>query len=199
MIWLWPIRHSFPSFLERRERQGENRKGKHDAGNAKTILKQTFNFSLLTQSSGREDRLCPPRPIQGKLSKGRGREEGKRNVQILPSFCHALRTGLVNCCQIKKTERKTAVAALYKKAFSRSQVGRVPIDRITQLLFKGFAFKRLRTGLNAGRFPVTIETLEKVENSVHWTLNDFIKVSLIRRERHRVLVFGQTETEKLKN
>lgn len=50
----------------------------------------------------------------------------------------------------------------------------------------------MRAGLNAGRFPVTIETLEKVENSVRWTLNDFIKVSLIGCERHKVLVFGQT-------
>lgn len=50
-----------------------------------------------------------------------------------------------------------------------------------------------------GRFPVTIETLEKVENSVRGTLNDFIKVSLIRRERHKVLVFGQTYRKKKLN
>lgn len=48
------------------------RKKKHDAGNAKTILNQTSNFSLLTQSSGREDRLCPPWPIQEKLVGLRG-------------------------------------------------------------------------------------------------------------------------------
>lgn len=58
--------------------------------------------------------LAHPRKVKGK--EGRGRR--KRNVKILPSFCHALRTGLVNCCQIKKTERKTAVVALYKKTLS---------------------------------------------------------------------------------
>lgn len=121
---------------------------------------------------------------------GGGRRE--RNVKILPSFCHALRTGLVNCCQIKKTERKTAVVALYKKHFLPQPSRESPHRQNYTVTFKGFAFKRLRTGLNVGRFPVTIETLEKVENSVRWTLNDFIKVSLIRRERHKVLVFGQT-------
>lgn len=142
------------------------RKKKHDAGNAKTILNQTSNFSLLTQSSGREDRLCPPWPIQEKLVGLRGNGGRKRNVKILPSFCHALRTGLVNCCQIKKTERKTAVVALYKKHFL-SQPSRESLHRQNYTVtFKGFAFKRLRRGLNAGRFPVTIETLEKVENSV---------------------------------
>lgn len=53
-----------------------------------------------------------------KVKRREGGERRKRNVKILPSFCHALRTGLVNCCQIKKTERKTAVVALYKKTLS---------------------------------------------------------------------------------
>lgn len=61
--------------------------------------------------------------------------------------------------------------------------------------FKRFAFKRL----NTGRFPVTIETLEKVENSVYWTSNDFIKVSLIRTQGHKVLVFGLTKWITLKS
>lgn len=76
------------------------------------------------------------------------KEKRKINVKILPSFCHALRAGLVNCCQIKKTERKTAVVALYKKknTFSRSQVGRVPIHRITQLLLKDL---HLKDGIDA--------------------------------------------------
>lgn len=196
MIWLWPIRHSFPSAIIKKRK-----KEKHDAGNTETILKQTSNFSLLTQSSGREDRLCPPWPIQEKLAKGGGEGGGgKRNVKILPSFCHALRTGLVNCCQIKKTERKTAVVAWYKKKhFLLEPSQESPHRQNYTVTFKGFAFKRLRTGLNAGRFPVTIETLEKVENSVRWTLNDFIKVSLIRRERHKVLVFGQTYRKTKKN
>lgn len=47
--------------------------------------------------------------------------------------------------------------------------------------------------MNAGRFPVTIETLEKVENSVRWTLNDFIKVSLIRRERQGFSVWANLQ------
>lgn len=55
--------------------------------------------------------------------------------------------------------------------------------------FQRSAFKRL----NTGRFPVTIETLEKVENSVYRTSNDFIKVSLIRTQEHKVLVFGLTK------
>lgn len=55
--------------------------------------------------------------------------------------------------------------------------------------FQRSAFKRL----NSGRFPVTIETLEKVENSVYRTSNDFIKVSLIRTQEHKVLVFGLTK------
>lgn len=185
MIWLWPIRHSFPSFPEHHKKE----KG-HDAGNAKTILNQTFNFSLLTQSSGREDRLCPPRPIQGKLEGG-GRRRRKRNVKILPSFCHALRTGLVNCCQIKKQKEKQPWSPYVKKHFLSQPSRESPHRQNYTVTFKGFAFKRWRTGLNAGRFLVTIETLEKVENSVRWTLNDFIKVSLIRRERHKVLVFGQ--------
>lgn len=107
MIRLWPIRHSVRRRAIRHEKK---KREKHEAGNAETILKETSNFSLLTQSSGREDRLCPPRDIREKLAKGRGGERGakggKRNVKILPSFCHASRTGLVNCCQIKKTGRE---------------------------------------------------------------------------------------------
>lgn len=152
---------------------------KHEAGNAETILKETSNFSLLTQSSGREDRLCPPRDIREKLAKGggkRGAKGGKRNVKILPSFCHASRTGLVNCCQIKKTGRKkknkTAVVALYKKKTRKKHFLLQPSQESPHrqnytVTFKGFAFKRWHGGLNAARFPpVTIETLEKVENSV---------------------------------
>lgn len=63
-----------------------------------------------------------------------------------------------------------------------------PDSQNCTVTFKRFAFKRL----NTGRFPVTIETLEKVENSVYWTSNDFIKVSLIRTQGHKVLVFGLT-------
>lgn len=87
------------------------------------------------------------------------------------------------------------MVALYikkKNTFSFSQVGRVSTDRITQLLLKDLHLKDCVQSLNTGRFSVTIETLEKVENSVCWTLNDFIKVSLIRRERHKVLVFVLT-------
>lgn len=150
----------------------------------------------MTQSSGRETAfvyLGWPRKVQQWERKKR-----KINVKILPSFCHALRAGLVNCCQIKKTERKTAAVALYNKHYLSQPSRESPNTQNYTVTFKGFAFKRWHRCLNAGRFPVTIETLEKVGNSVHWTLNDFIKVSLIRSERHRVLVFGQTYRKTLK-
>lgn len=95
------------------------------------------------------------------------KEKRKINVKILPSFCHALRAGLVNCCQIKKTERKTAAVALYNKHYLSQPSRESPNTQNYTVTFKGFAFKRWHRCLNAGRFPVTIETLEKVGNSVH--------------------------------
>lgn len=53
-----------------------------------------------------------------------------------------------------------------ENTFPRGQVRRVPTGRITQLLFQHLHFKDFRAGLNAGRLPVTMETAEKVENSV---------------------------------
>lgn len=59
---------------------------------------------------------------------------GERNVKILPRFCHGSRTGLVNCCQIKKTGRRgrkknnknSRIYIKKKNTFPGSQVRRVP-------------------------------------------------------------------------
>lgn len=59
---------------------------------------------------------------------------------------------------IKNTKRKTLSP--------RSQVRRVPTGGITQLLFRHLHLKDSRAGLNAGRLLVTMETAEKLENSV---------------------------------
>lgn len=56
--------------------------------------------------------LCPSKESWPK-GRGRSKEEAKRTSS--PGFCRHLRTGSVNCCQIKKTERETAVDAFYKK------------------------------------------------------------------------------------
>ena len=58
-------------------------------------------------------------------------------------------------------------------------------DRATQLLRKDLHLKDLHADLNEASFPppVTMATAEKVENSVGQTLNNFIKVSLIKRRQ----------------
>lgn len=54
------------------------------------------------------------------------------------------------------------------------------------LLFKGVHLKKDGTEAWMGScFLVTIETLEMVEDAVHWTSNDFIKASLIRIQGFR--------------
>lgn len=53
-----------------------------------------------------------------------------------------------------------------ENTFPASQVRRAPTGGITQLLFRHLHLKDFRGGLNAGRLPVTMETAEKLENSV---------------------------------
>lgn len=156
---------------------------KHEAGNAETILKETSNFSLLTQSSGREDRLCPPRDIRGKLAKGggekRGAKGGKKKCKDFAKLLSRLKDRLSQLLSDqedrkgKKKKKKQPWSPYIKKKgkkkkhFLSQPSQESPHRQNYTVTFKGFAFKRWRGGLNAARFPpVTIETLEKVENSV---------------------------------
>lgn len=147
---------------------------KHEAWNAETILKETSNLSLLTQSSGREDRLCPPRDIREKLAKGGGKRRKKKckDFAKLLSRLKDRLSQLLSDQEDRKKKKKTAVVALYKKKRKKKHFLSQPSQESPHrqnytVTFKGFAFKRWRRGLNAARFPpVTIETLEKVENSV---------------------------------